>query len=343
MTGPRIPGGRYKGPKINSLKNRTLSKMLPYGSLILVCSVIFVVLLSNVLERWILRRLYPKTWQRLLASGNERRRRSFTYYHIGAIMMFILLCTSVFPVLSFLVGNADFSTHIDRRSSRITVGDMLFVFSEVYTSYYLYEMCFRTQFASPITIAHHIGLLIIVQTSLALFADIRRHPDATMEFFMCMVWGMFDLISEIPVLVSMIVWRVKSRNHVLRSRLAYFCCAWVVAAATAEVSVTVFLLQKSWPLWSLAFRVVTPIIFILWITTQLYGASRLFMMGRSEGKIAYNEEQDKRSAAASSAPTYLVDEDEMDNRRMGSDPDGIFVRMDQDTQRMMKSGHIPLT
>lgn len=66
-------------------------------------------------------------------------------------------------------------------------------------------------------------------------------------------------------------------------------------------------------------------------------------MGRSEGKIAYNEEQDKRSAAASSAPTYLVDEDEMDNRRMGSDPDGIFVRMDQDTQRMMKSGHIPLT
>ena len=70
----------------------------------------------------------------------------------------------------------------------------MFLLAEMYTAYYLYEMCFRTQFASPLTIAHHIGLLLIVQTAVALFADMQKHSEATVEFFMCMVWGMTLLL-----------------------------------------------------------------------------------------------------------------------------------------------------
>jgi hypothetical protein len=178
-------------PEVAMPVNQPLSNLLPYGALILCSSILGIVVISNVLERWLFQMAYGKIWLALLYRENERRRRSFTYLHVGVIIMLSLVLVGAYPAFDFLVGRGDLSVTLAREGGiRITIGDILYTLSQIYSAYYLFELCFRTAFASVISIMHHIGLLIIVQTALALFANLQRHPEATMEFYMCMVWGM---------------------------------------------------------------------------------------------------------------------------------------------------------
>ncbi|KAF9877414.1 hypothetical protein CkaCkLH20_05114 [Colletotrichum karsti] len=273
--------GRANLPKIETIQNGPISGLLAFGSLLLVSSVIVVVLIANILERWLLRKVYGEVYMNLERPENEKRRRSFTYYHVGAIVMFALLCIGIYPVMRFLVGSAGLATPVVQ-GHRLRIGDMLFTVSQTYCAYYVFELCYRTQFASPLSIAHHIGLLAITQTSLSLFGNFVQHPEATIEFYMCMVWGAFDVVVELPIYVSMIVWRARRSDHYLLSNIAFGCFGWVLLGAALETSVTIYLLHRSWDRWGRVWRVVTPLIFSLWITTQLYGASRLYAMAKSE-------------------------------------------------------------
>ncbi|KAK6207969.1 hypothetical protein QIS74_13050 [Colletotrichum tabaci] len=274
---PRSP------PKIETIQNGPISSLQPYGSLLFVSSIIAIVILANVLERLILRVVYGDIWTELQRPGAEKRRRSFTYYHVGAITMFTIICIGAYPSMHFLVGPANLSTDVvPGPGSRIRVGDLLFAVSQTYSAYYAFELCYRTQFASPLSIAHHIGLLAITQTALSLFGNYKRHPEATIEFYMCMIWGVFDSIVELPVYITMILWRIRRNDHRLLSYLTTGLCVWVVVGACTEVAVTIYLLHKSWDRWGHVWKFVTPFIFSLWIATQLYGASRLWSMSRSE-------------------------------------------------------------
>jgi peptidoglycan biosynthesis protein MviN/MurJ (putative lipid II flippase) len=78
----------------------------------------------------------------------------------------------------------------------------------------------------------------------------------------------------------MIVWRVKNDNHQLLARMTYCCCVWVLLGATAETIVTIYLLHRTRSRWGIVWRIVIPMVFSLWIITQLYGAYRLFQMAR---------------------------------------------------------------
>ncbi|OLN85682.1 hypothetical protein CCHL11_08259 [Colletotrichum chlorophyti] len=277
-------------PKIDTIQNGPISRLQPYGSLLLVSSVIVIVLIANILERWLLQKVYGEVYEKLERPENEKRRRSFTYYHIGAVIMLTLLCIGVYPVMHFLVGTADLNTDVvPGPGKRIRVGDLLFTVSQTYSAYYVFELCYRTQFASPLSIAHHIGLLAITQTAISLFGNFIVHPEATIEFYMCMVWGAFDVVVELPIYVSMIIWRVKRTEHRLLSYMAYGCFVWVLLGAFLETSITIFLLHRSWDRWGRVWRVVTPLIFSLWISTQLYGASRLLAMARSEQRKSSKE------------------------------------------------------
>ncbi|GJC80783.1 hypothetical protein ColLi_03621 [Colletotrichum liriopes] len=274
---PRSP------PKIETIQNGPLSSLQPFGSLLFVSSIIIVVLLANVLERWLLPGVYGDIYADLQRPGSEKRRRSFTYYHVGAITMFAILCIGAYPAMHFLVGSADLSTDVvPGPGSRIRVGDLLFAVSQTYSAYYAFELCYRTQFASPLSIAHHIGLLAITQTAISLFGSFKKHPEATIEFYMCMVWGAFDVIVEMPVYITMIMWRIRRNDHRLLSYLTAGLSVWVLVGASTEVAVTIYLLHKSWDRWGHVWKFVTPFIFSLWIATQLYGASRLFSMSQSE-------------------------------------------------------------
>jgi hypothetical protein len=94
------------------------------------------------------------------------------------------------------------------------------------------------------------------------------------------------VVVELPLYTFLIIWRVKSTEHRLLSRLAYTCCVWVLLGATVETAVTVWLLNRSWHRWGLSFRVLLPLVFSLWISTQLYGAWRILGMARSKAQTA---------------------------------------------------------
>ncbi|UPL00493.1 hypothetical protein LCI18_011427 [Fusarium solani-melongenae] len=309
-------------PKITYLVNEPLSDLLTRSSLVLSSCILAIVLLSNVLERWVLPRVYGTLWEELSLGHNERRRRSFTYLHLGVVIMLTLMIFGAYPVFDFLVGHARLSSNfMGSRRSNITYGDYLFTLSQIYSAYYLFEMCFRTRFASPISIAHHIGVLIVIQVALALFSDLKKHPEAIIEFYMCMVWGSFDVVVELPLYTFMIVWRVRNNNHRLLSRMSYACCVWVLLGATVETAVTIWLLQRSWDRWSLSFHIILPLVFSLWISTQLYGAGRIFGMARSKARLAneYNDEVDQGIAAGphhrkSREGRDLTDQTEIINR-----------------------------
>lgn len=184
--------------KITILTNQPLSALLPKGSLILSCSILTIVLVCNVLERVLFQKVYGSLWDGLQCSEKEARRRSFTYYHVGAIVMSALLVVGAFPTFDFLVGRGDLSAHFGGGESvtHVKIGDVLFTLAEVYSAYYIFELAFRARLASAISIAHHIGLLMVIQTSLAMFSNLATHREATIQFYMCMIWGMFHLLPE---------------------------------------------------------------------------------------------------------------------------------------------------
>ena len=103
----------------------------------------------------------------------------------------------------------------------------------------------------------------------------------------------------------MIIWRVKASDNHLLSRMAYACCVWVLLGATVETAVTIWLLNRSWHRWGVSFRILLPLVFSLWIFTQLYGAYRIFSMAQSKARLASTcsevAEDSNRGIAASTS------------------------------------------
>ncbi|TDZ74827.1 hypothetical protein CTRI78_v000297 [Colletotrichum trifolii] len=269
-------------PKIATIEDGPLSKYLPYASLLLASSILIIVLVSNILERWVLRLVYREFYINMEQSKDERRRRSFVYYHVGAFVMLTILCSGMYPVMRFLVSPGQTLSSPMVAGGKLKLGDMLLALAQAYSAYYIFELCYRTKLASPINIAHHTGLLVIIQTSIALFGNYQDNAEATIEFYMCIFWGIFDVCVELPIFTTMIVWRLQEKNPRLRSWLAYACFAWLLLGATVETSVTIYLLHASWDRWGTAWKVITPVIFSLWISTQLYASKTLFQMARSQ-------------------------------------------------------------
>lgn len=275
------------GIKIVRVRNQAISTLLPYGAIILVSMLVGIVLISIASERWILRRVYPRIYDDLEKDKEkDRQRRSFVFHHIAILLMIPIFFVGLEPGAAFLFGNSDLSDVAFNGNQAMrhgTIGDVLFVLFHLYSAYFLFEMAFRTRFASAINVAHHLALLLITQIALVLSLDLEKHPEATIEFYMCLVWGAFDIVAEIPMHIVMIIWRVnRNTKPVLLSWMGFGLSAWVCTMACAEIAVTVFLLQRSWDRWSTEWRIATPIIFTMWICAQLHGARIFFGMAMRE-------------------------------------------------------------
>jgi hypothetical protein len=53
---------------------------------------------------------------------------------------------------------------------------------------YVFELFYRPKI-SPVSVAHHIGTIMIGQTAIAISLNLVREKDATIEFILCTVWG----------------------------------------------------------------------------------------------------------------------------------------------------------
>lgn len=90
-----------KGPHVNRIPVQTISKLAPFGALII--SIIFVVYFAirfYVLEGFLLKRIYGKTYTQM----NETTRRGFVNHHIAGTTKIMILIIAAYPFIAVAFG-----------------------------------------------------------------------------------------------------------------------------------------------------------------------------------------------------------------------------------------------
>lgn len=63
----------------------------------------------------------------------------------------------------------------------------------MFIAMYAFELLYRAKL-SPVAVAHHVGAIVIAQSSVAISLNWEHEKDATIEFILCFVWGMSSYI-----------------------------------------------------------------------------------------------------------------------------------------------------
>lgn len=167
------------------LKNQPISKIAPYGSLLLTISAcVLAILRLYFLDIIVIPKAYPK---RLLSQLTDGQRRSFVNHHVAAATKVLLIIITAYPFIAIAAGKATPSTPFFAHS-KTTLGDVLVFSTQIFTVMYIFELFYKDK-VSPISSAHHVGAIIIAQAALAMTINWKRESDAIYEFILCFFWG----------------------------------------------------------------------------------------------------------------------------------------------------------
>lgn len=163
-----------------------ISELVPYSGLILTCIVCMLVILKlYVFEGF----LFPRVYGQLFRNFNDDTKRTFMNHHIGGLIKIVVLVAGAYPWVHVLFdGDQNFKTPM-ARGSHVTMGDVLLVLTQLFCSMYIFELLIRSKL-SPIAMMHHIGAVVIAQVAVALSLRLDKEKDATIEYMLCLVWGM---------------------------------------------------------------------------------------------------------------------------------------------------------
>lgn len=115
---------KVHGPHITQLKNQRISKLAPFGALILsIILVNYFFIRFYVLERFLLKRVYGKTYTDL----KERDRRGFVNHHIAGSTKIVILLLAAYPFIYNIVKGDFHSKFI----GHITIGDILIIAAQM--------------------------------------------------------------------------------------------------------------------------------------------------------------------------------------------------------------------
>ncbi|THC96255.1 hypothetical protein EYZ11_004248 [Aspergillus tanneri] len=204
----------YRHPDTVAAHPEIISKIAPFSALII--SVILVILFLvryYVLEAFLIRRLYGSTYTNLSAVNQ----RGFINHHIAGATKILILFVAAYPFVKVIIGNSSFHTpyHL---GSQVTMGDIFIVAAQMLVGMYVFELLYRIKL-SPVAVLHHVGTIIIGQTAIAISLEPLREPDADIEFMLCTIWGVFDIISEFFPHVAIVLYRVYPQRHRFLSRV----------------------------------------------------------------------------------------------------------------------------
>ena len=134
---PHIPGDEH----IKHVPLASLSKLSPYSALTLsIVLVVLFVLKQYVIETFLLERLYGSKYTQL----NEVNRRGFVNHHIAGVTKLVILVAAVYPFINvafrYAVLNDPYA-----RGSRVTLGDVLVVCTQVLVGMYIFELIYRVK------------------------------------------------------------------------------------------------------------------------------------------------------------------------------------------------------
>lgn len=166
--------------------NELISRIAPFSGLILtIAACVFAVVRLYGVERLFLHHVYaPKVTKGL----TEAQKRSFINHHMAAGSKLVLLVVCAYPLLDILIGHGTPHTPY-APGAAATLGDVLVVSSQIFTVMYIFELFYRDAI-SPISLAHHVGAIVIAQAAVAMSINFDHERDAIPEFLLCFIWGM---------------------------------------------------------------------------------------------------------------------------------------------------------
>ncbi|KAI9797349.1 MAG: hypothetical protein M1833_005529 [Piccolia ochrophora] len=254
-----------------------LSVLAPFGALMMsIILIIYFLIRYYILENFLLRRVYGKVYTDL----DDRNRRGFLNHHIAGCTKILILFVAAYPFISVAFRDANFQTPF-ARGSPVKMGDMLVVAAQMLMAMYMFELLYRPRI-SPVSVIHHIGTIMIGQSAIAINLNAARQEDAGIEFVLCTVWGAFDIVAEFLPHVAMIYYRVLKHRHILLRNMFIATSLITFASTIFETAVVMYMFGVLWYRWSLAFKIVTPILHVAFAAAQLHGSRILFLLYRKQ-------------------------------------------------------------
>jgi hypothetical protein len=180
---------------------------------------------------------------------------------------------------------------------------VLIVLNQLFIAMYIFELFYRAKL-SPIAVAHHIGAIMIAQSSVAMSLNWQHERDATIEFDLCFVWGMlylvtrpfpfantihsigaFDIVAEFWPHIAIIMYRLYPTDHHILCRIFLFSCITTFIGTVFETVIIMWLFGSLWHRWTLPFKIVTPILHVVFSAAQLWGAKNFHSMWLKQRRL----------------------------------------------------------
>jgi len=269
-----------KGPHVNRVPVQTISRLAPFTGLII--SIIFVnyfIIRFYILEGFLLEKCYGKIYTQM----NETVRRGFVNHHIAGATKILILVLAAYPFVDVAFGSANFHTAF-AGSTYVTMGDVLIVAAQMLIAMYVFELFYRPKI-SPVSVGHHVGTIMIGQSAIAISLNLIKEKDATIEFILCTVWGAFDIVSEFLPHVSIILYRVYPNSHAFLAKIFRLAMVTTLIGTTSETILTMFLFGSLWHRWTIAFKVTTPMLHVLFASAQLWGSWNFYKMWQKQKRL----------------------------------------------------------
>ncbi|KAL1643321.1 hypothetical protein SLS58_004992 [Diplodia intermedia] len=267
-------------PDVVKMEQSFVSELVPYsGIILLVCLVVIFLVRFWVFEGFLLEKVYGKKYTEM----SEVVLRGFVNHHVAGSIKIVLMATAIYPLISVASGHSSLQTPMSP-GSLVTMGDMMVVCSQLFIGMYVFELFYRTKI-SPIGILHHIGAMLIAQSAVTISMDASHEEDARIEFMLCFVWGAFDVIAEFMPHVTIILYRVYPNHHRFLARMFKVSCFTELASTTIETAIVMWLFGSLWDKWTIAFKVSTPILHVLFSAAQVWGALVFRHMWKNQERL----------------------------------------------------------
>lgn len=289
----------------------TISILAPFSALIMsIIFVIYFIIRFYVLEGFLLKKIYGETYTTM----DETVRRGFVNHHIAGGTKILILIAAIYPFISVVFGTSTFHTRFaGSTSSTVTMGDILIVVSQMLMAMYIFELFYRPKI-SPVSVGHHVGTIMIGQSAIAISLEIISEPDADIEFSLCLVWGAFDIISEFLPHVTIILYRVYPDSHAFLRKLFLAAMATTLTGTITETILTMYMFGSLWNRWTLAFKITTPMLHVLFAAAQLWGSWNFYCLYQRQCRLlaagrqhdAHTAEEAKSAAGKTSEPANVL-------------------------------------
>ncbi|KAF2758094.1 hypothetical protein EJ05DRAFT_510924 [Pseudovirgaria hyperparasitica] len=250
----------------NLALHSSISPLIPYSGLILTVALVIIFIFRYIFELFLLTRIYGKTYLSL----NEVNRRGFINHHIAGIAKITMLVTGAYPLFLVFFEGATLH-HKFGHSNTVTLGDIFIVLNHLFCAMYIFELFFRAKL-SPVAIMHHIGAIVIAQSAIAVTVATEHAQDGVLDFLLCIIWGIFDVIAEFWPHVAIILYRCHPTKHEFLAKVFASACITTFAGTVIETVVVMWLFGSLWYRWTLVFKIVTPILHCVFSAAQLWGA-----------------------------------------------------------------------